>query len=77
MHELKVNFHLEQNKDSSLGGSIPESSEILFQRDRWKGQYICNFGEGGRYMQPSTTLTEGKMTRLVKFTSTHEEQTSP
>ena len=45
--ELQIEFYLGQYEDCSLGDSTSDSSERLFQSHRGKGQYICDFGEGG------------------------------
>ena len=39
-------FYLGQNEDYSLGDSFSNSTEKLLPKDRGKGQYICDFGEG-------------------------------
>ena len=40
-------FLLLQNEDYIPGESVSGSSEKLLQSSRGKGQYICDFGEGG------------------------------
>ena len=44
--ELPVKFSLGQNEDCSLRDNTADSSEKWLQRDRGKGQYICDFREG-------------------------------
>ena len=41
-------FNLGQNEDYSPGGSISDSSEKMLQRGKGEGQYIRDFGQGGR-----------------------------
>ena len=48
MWKLWVKFYLGQDEDFSPGDSISDNSEKLLQRDSGEGQYICDFGEGGR-----------------------------
>ena len=43
-----MKFYLGQSEDFSPGDSISDSSEKLLQRDSGEGQYIFDFGEGGR-----------------------------
>ena len=37
----------QNNEDCSPGDRTSDSSEKLLQRGSGKGQYICDFGEGG------------------------------
>ena len=56
-------FLLLQNEDYSPGEGISGSSEKLLQNGRGKGQYICDFGEGGVH--------------AIKVSASHMEQSSP
>lgn len=44
---LCISFIWGQGEDYNPGGSISGSAEKPLQRDMGKGQYICDFGEGG------------------------------
>ena len=46
LNESCVLFFSGQNEDCSQGDSTQDSPEILLQRDREEGQYLCDFGKG-------------------------------
>ena len=46
MRVVELNF-IWGNMMTNLGDSTSGNSEKLFQRDRGKRQYICDFGKGG------------------------------
>lgn len=63
MWDLWVKLYLGENEDSSQGGSISDTSEKMLQRGR------------GRYMEH--IFAEVFWCSLVRFTASHEDQTSP
>ena len=40
----ELSFIQRLTEDYSPGDSLPDSSEELLQRGRWRGQYTCDFG---------------------------------
>ena len=74
--ELQVKFYLGQNEDCIPEESTSDSSERLLKRGRGKGQYVCDFGEGG--IQTMEYIFFQKVsTSFMKISVSHEEQSSP
>ena len=76
MWELWVKFYLGQNEDCSLGDSTSDSSEKLLQTGSGKGQYICDFGEGGIHATKHVFFQKFSAS-LMKLSASHKEQSSP
>ena len=70
--ELQVKFYWGQNEDYSLGDSTSDTTEKLLQRDRGKGQYIWDLGEGKVH-----AVKHILHIFLQMAFASHEEQLSP
>ena len=75
--EFRVKFYLGQNEDYSLGDSILDSSEKLFQRGRGKKVSIYVVLLKGEYIQSSTYFLLKTSSNFIKIAASHQEQTTP
>ena len=75
--EFRVKFYLGQNEDYSLGDSILDSSEKLFQRGRGEKVSIYVVLVKGEYIQSSTYFLLKTSSSFIKIVASHQEQTTP